>query len=84
MTETTTTEDIRVAAFRLGAIARGFNEDRPISAAYKILESPAYTAHDLAVRVFAALNRNEWGVADAFSDGLNGGVVAGLNGTVNR
>lgn len=79
-TTTNAVEDIRIAASRLGSIAFGYNEDCPIDQAYRILASPAYKSHGLAVRVFKALEAREWGVAAAFADGLKGGVVAGLNG----
>jgi hypothetical protein len=63
MTTTQATEtDIRIAAWAFGRKVTGMGH------AYRLLEA----GHADAVRVFAALQRNEWGVKAAFADGLNG------------
>lgn len=61
-TTATTATDIRIAAWAFG------RKVTSMAHAYRLLEA----RHDVAVRVFAALEANEWGVKAAFADGLRG------------
>lgn len=59
---TNQTTDIRIDAWAFGRNAGS------LTAAYTALEN----ADERAVRVFAALRRNEWGVEAAFKSGVRG------------
>lgn len=61
MNTTAETTDIRMEAWNLG-------RNHSITEAYALLEN----GHPVAVRVFKALSRNEWGVKAAWTDGLKG------------
>lgn len=62
------TEDIRLEAFRLG------RKTRSMAAAFRLLEA----GDEQAVRVFAALSRDEWGTKAAMADGIAGVDVLGV------
>jgi hypothetical protein len=62
MTPSKAETDIRVAAWAFGRKVTSLGH------AYRLLEA----GQDEAVRVFAALSHNEWGVQAAFRDGLAG------------
>lgn len=59
---TTQTTDIRITAWALGRRAGSWK------AAFRYLENGQADA----VAVFAALERNEWGVREAIADGIDG------------